>query len=167
MVKVGIDALSFYTPRYYLELATLATARGVDPHKFTVGLGQEAMSIAPPGEDVVTMAANAASHLLQNEDLSQLAMVLFATESGIDQSKVCEAASCAGPLLQPSLPVEEDGDWDGWSAGGVIRAGPSDDQELRAGRGTRTSKPPSQFTAPLLAEHTPPPTRALSALWHP
>lgn len=87
MVKVGIDALSFYTPRYRLDLATLATKRGIDPEKFVVGLGQEAMTIAPPGEDIVTMGANAAQVLLQHEDVQSIAMVLFATESSIDQSK--------------------------------------------------------------------------------
>lgn len=87
MVKVGIDALAFYTPRYQLNLTTLAEARGIDPDKFLVGLGQHAMSIAAPGDDIVTMGANAASKLLENEDVQSIAMVLFATESGIDQSK--------------------------------------------------------------------------------
>jgi len=87
MVKVGIDALSFYTPRYQLTLDTLAQGRGVDPDKFILGLGQKSMSIVPPGEDIVTMGASASKYLLQHEDVESIAMVLFATESGIDQSK--------------------------------------------------------------------------------
>lgn len=87
MIKVGIDRLAIYTPRYVLNLALLAKARGIDPEKFRTGLGQEAMSIAPPGEDIVTMAANAAHVMLQDIDLNTIDLFLFATESGIDQSK--------------------------------------------------------------------------------
>ena len=87
MIKVGIDTLAVYTSRYSLDLATLAHARGMDPEKYYVGLGQQAMSVPPPGEDVVTMAANAAQQVLQGVDLNDIEMLLFATESGIDQSK--------------------------------------------------------------------------------
>lgn len=84
---VGIDSLAFYTARYALKLETLAAARGVDPAKYTVGLGQYTMSVAPPGEDIVTMAANAAERALTRLDYSTIKLVLFATESGIDHSK--------------------------------------------------------------------------------
>ena len=87
MLKVGIDTLAIYTSRYALELATLAKARGTDPDKYHIGLGQKKMSVPPPGEDIVTMAANAAHQALRDIDLSEIEMLLFATESGIDQSK--------------------------------------------------------------------------------
>lgn len=87
MVKVGIDALAIYTPRYVVAHDTLAAARGIDADKFHVGLGQYKMSVAPPGEDIVTMAANAAREVLRDIDLQSIEMLLFATESGIDQSK--------------------------------------------------------------------------------
>lgn len=87
MMKVGIDALAIYTPRYALDLATLAAARGMDAEKYYIGLGQRMMSVPPPGEDIVTMAANAAFQALHGEDLNAIEMVLFATESGTDQSK--------------------------------------------------------------------------------
>jgi len=48
--KVGIDAISFYTSRYWLDLAALATVRGIDPQKFWVGLGQRKMAVPPPDE---------------------------------------------------------------------------------------------------------------------
>jgi len=86
-MKTGIDAISFYTSRYFLDLKTLAEARGTDFNKYYVGLGQEKMAIPPPDEDIVTMAANAALPLIQGRDLSNLELLLFATESGIDQSK--------------------------------------------------------------------------------
>lgn len=86
-MKVGIDALSVYTPRYYLELAELAVVRGVPPEKYLTGIGQERMAVPAPGEDIVTMAANACLPLLEGQDLNGIDMLLLATESGIDQSK--------------------------------------------------------------------------------
>lgn len=87
MIKVGIDSIAVYTSRYALDLATLANARGIEPDKFYVGLGQHKMSVPPPGEDIVTMAASAAKEALQGVDVSTIDMLLFATESSFDQSK--------------------------------------------------------------------------------
>lgn len=85
MKTVGIDAMRWYTPPFSLDLSSLAHARGIDPDKFSIGLGQQTMSVMPPDEDVVTMAAHAACELLQDKE--RISMLLFATESGIDQSK--------------------------------------------------------------------------------
>ncbi|HEX4044811.1 MAG TPA: hydroxymethylglutaryl-CoA synthase [Gammaproteobacteria bacterium] len=88
MLKVGIDSLAFYTARYSLDLAVLAAARGVAADKYQTSLGQHTMSVLPPGEDVVTLAANAAQQALSHaSNPNDIAMLLFATESGIDQSK--------------------------------------------------------------------------------
>lgn len=85
--SIGIDAISFYTSRYYLDLKTLAEARGTDWNKYYTGLGQEKMAIPPPDEDIVTMAANAALPLLANDDAGKIELLLFGTESAVDQSK--------------------------------------------------------------------------------
>jgi hydroxymethylglutaryl-CoA synthase len=85
-MKVGIDTIGFYTPRYFLDLATLATARGLVEKQY-VSLGLKKMAIAPPNEDIVTMAANAAAIALSDDKKEQIDAVLLATESGIDQSK--------------------------------------------------------------------------------
>ena len=87
MIKVGIDAIAFYTPHYYLDLRVLAKARGVDVNKYHTGLGQEKMAVIPPDEDVVTMAADAASRVLEDVNLNDIDLLLFATESAVDQSK--------------------------------------------------------------------------------
>ncbi len=87
MVKVGIDAIAVYTARYALQLATLAAQRDVALDKFHVGLGQFIMSVPSPDEDIVTMAASAAHQALRDINKDEIAMLLFATESGIDQSK--------------------------------------------------------------------------------
>lgn len=85
----GIDRLSFYTSRYFLDLRLLAEKRGVDADKFFQGLGQQLMSMPPPDEDVVTLAATSASLALKGIDPESISMVLIATESGVDQSKAC------------------------------------------------------------------------------
>lgn len=87
MIKVGIDTIAFYTSQYSLDLTALAQQRGIDPDKFSQGLGQQKMSVCAPDEDVVTMAANAAARALAGIDKNSIEMLLFATESGIDQSK--------------------------------------------------------------------------------
>jgi hydroxymethylglutaryl-CoA synthase len=86
-MKTGIDQISFYTAQYFLDLKTLAEARGVDPEKFYTGIGQEKMGIPPPDEDIVTMAASAAFRLKEQGALDGVEALLFATESGVDQSK--------------------------------------------------------------------------------
>ena len=86
-MNVGIDLISFYTSSYFLDLRVLAQERGVDPNKYSAGIGQEKMAIPPPDEDIVTMAANAALPIVQQVDPNSIDLILFGTESGIDQSK--------------------------------------------------------------------------------
>ena len=87
MIKVGIDKIAFYTSHYYLDLADLAKIRGIDPDKYFIGLGQLKMAVPPPDEDIITMAANAGARALLDETLDDIEMLMFATESGVDQSK--------------------------------------------------------------------------------
>ena len=84
---VGVEAMGFATSRYFLDLATLARQRGLRPFHFYRSVGQEKMAAPPPGEDVVTLGANAAAEALAGHDRELITLVLFATESGIDQSK--------------------------------------------------------------------------------
>jgi hydroxymethylglutaryl-CoA synthase len=87
MKQYGIEALHFYTCRYSLDLELLAKARGCPFEKYSVGLGQKTMSITPPDEDAVSLGASSAFFALQEVDKSQIAMLLFATETSTDQSK--------------------------------------------------------------------------------
>ena len=86
-MQAGIESISLYTSPYYIDLKTLAAQRGEDPDKYYIGIGQERMSVPPPDEDIVTLAANAAAQALQGIDVESIDTLLFATESGIDQSK--------------------------------------------------------------------------------
>ncbi len=86
-MKIGIDRISLYSSHYYIDLKTLAEQRKVDPEKFYSGIGQEKMAVPAPDEDVVTLGANAAYPLMIDEELDDVDLLLFSTESGIDQSK--------------------------------------------------------------------------------
>ncbi len=86
-MKIGIEAINFYTSHYYIDLKCLAEDRNVPFSKFYHGIGQEKMAAPPPDEDVITLAANAAFAAIQSVDTKKIDTVIFATESGIDQSK--------------------------------------------------------------------------------
>jgi len=86
-MSVGIDEISFYTSNYFLDLRTLAEVQGTDPEKYYQGIGQIKMGMAAPDEDVVTMAANAAQPLIERVGGDAISTLMFATETGIDQSK--------------------------------------------------------------------------------
>ncbi|MEM9342510.1 MAG: hydroxymethylglutaryl-CoA synthase [Pseudomonadota bacterium] len=87
MTKVGIDKISFYVPKHYLALETMAEEKGIDPDKFSRGIGQNKIAVPSHDEDVVTLAAEAAAKVVAAEDADKIDTVLFATETGIDQSK--------------------------------------------------------------------------------
>ncbi|MDY7226245.1 hydroxymethylglutaryl-CoA synthase family protein [Hyalangium rubrum] len=86
---VGIEALAIAVPRRYVDLAELARARGVDPAKYTSGLGAREMAVYDPGEDTVALAASAVSRLLRTHqvDASRIGMLVVGTETGVDHSK--------------------------------------------------------------------------------
>lgn len=86
-LAVGIDRICFATPHYYLNLTDLANARGIDPNKFTIGIGQSEQSVPPNHQDIVTLAAQAALPLLPHIDSNRLKMLIVGTESGVDASK--------------------------------------------------------------------------------
>ncbi|MBS0349808.1 MAG: hydroxymethylglutaryl-CoA synthase [Proteobacteria bacterium] len=87
MPDVGIDAIGFYSSNYFLDLKTLAEKRGIEPSKFYVGLDQHKMAVPPPGEDIISMAANAAVRVINGDNQKNIDHLFFATESGIDFSK--------------------------------------------------------------------------------
>ncbi|QSQ16012.1 hydroxymethylglutaryl-CoA synthase family protein [Myxococcus landrumensis] len=87
--RVGIEALAVAVPSRYVDIEDLARARGVDPAKFTSGLGAREMAVTDPGEDTVALAATAAARLIQQQgvDPSRIGMLVVGTETGIDHSK--------------------------------------------------------------------------------
>lgn len=87
MISTGISAISFFTPHRYIGLETLAEHHGIDPEKFSKGIGQEKIALPGHDEDIVTMAAEAAKPIIDRYGADDIDTVFFATETGIDQSK--------------------------------------------------------------------------------
>lgn len=87
IIKVGIDKVGMYVPIHYIEMTELAQYRGVDPDKWTLGIGQDQMAVPSLATDVVAMAANAALQILTDEDKAVIDQVIVGSESGVDFSK--------------------------------------------------------------------------------
>ena len=89
---IGIDDIELATSHHVVRLDDFAEANGTDPAKFHLGLGQDEFSFPAPDEDVVTMAAAAAAPIIERSGTEGIRTILFATESGIDQSKAAGMA---------------------------------------------------------------------------
>ena len=88
---IGIDKINFFTPNTYIDLVKLANTRGIDPDKFTIGIGQSKMAVPTITQDTVSMGANAALPILAEEDLKKIDLIVVGTETGIDESKSAAA----------------------------------------------------------------------------
>lgn len=86
-VPLGIDDISAATGSLMFPLASLADAQGTSAGKYHRGIGQVEMSLPSADEDIVTLAARAAAPIIERHGTGGIRTVLFATESGIDQSK--------------------------------------------------------------------------------
>ena len=86
-MQIGIDKIGFSTSSLYLDLVELAEARGVDPNKYLIGIGQAKQAVIAPTQDIVTMGASAVAQILTETEKAKITTVIVATESGIDNSK--------------------------------------------------------------------------------
>lgn len=102
MNKIGIDKINFFTPHLALNMKELAKARKEDPDKYLIGLGQEIMAVIPNTQDTISMAANAADKIINEDNRDKIKLIIFATESGVDNSK------SAGVYIQKLLNLPPD-----------------------------------------------------------
>ncbi|QNQ80759.1 hydroxymethylglutaryl-CoA synthase [Lactobacillus sp. PV034] len=86
-MQVGIDKIGFYTPNKYVDMIDLANARNQDPNKFLIGIGQEKMTVADETQDAVSMGINATLDFVDEIDKDKVGLMIFGTESSVDQSK--------------------------------------------------------------------------------
>lgn len=84
---IGIERITFSTSKYFIDMGDLAEARGQAKEKYYLGIMQNKMAAIPPCEDIVTLGYDAAYRLLGDVDISKIELLIFATESGIDESK--------------------------------------------------------------------------------
>lgn len=66
---VGIDAIGFHAPRYYLNINDLAESRNVDPLKYTKGLMLKEMRFPEPNEDIISIGLKAGYYALEKGNI--------------------------------------------------------------------------------------------------
>ena len=88
-MAAGIDDISIYIPRLYVDAADFAAARGLDPVKLQKGLGVSQMAIVDANQDPAILAANACLKIMQKNRLSpeDIGRLYVSTESSFDESK--------------------------------------------------------------------------------
>ena len=64
-MAAGIDDISVYIPRLYVDASDFAEARGLDPQKLVRGLGISKMAIVDANQDPACLAANACLKIMQ------------------------------------------------------------------------------------------------------
>lgn len=102
-MQVGIDKIGLFTPNKYVDMVDLAHARNQDPNKFLIGIGQSEMSVADQTQDAVSMGINATLKYLDRIDKDQVGLLVFGTESSIDQSKSASLFVKTALKLKPEV----------------------------------------------------------------
>ncbi|MDH3834462.1 MAG: 3-hydroxy-3-methylglutaryl-CoA synthase [Nitrosopumilus sp.] len=88
-MAAGIDDISIYIPRLYIDASDFAVARGLDPVKLKKGLGISKMAIVDSNQDPAILAANGCLKIMQKNKLSpeDIGRLYVSTESSFDESK--------------------------------------------------------------------------------
>jgi 3-hydroxy-3-methylglutaryl CoA synthase len=86
-MKVGIEKINVYGASLTLDQRLLAEARGKDPDKVVSDFLINRRSLNPPYEDAVTMGANAARKIVDEEDKNSIGMLIAGTEGSVDFGK--------------------------------------------------------------------------------
>jgi len=88
-MAAGIDDISIYIPRLYLDAGDFAKARGLDPEILERGLGIGKMAIVDTNQDPACLASNACLKVMQKNKLTpdKIGRLYVATESSFDESK--------------------------------------------------------------------------------
>jgi len=89
----GIASIGLKFPSLGLSVDELARVRGIDPDKFTIGLGCETIALCARGETVVDLGVDAARRALErwDGDLSDIGMIAVGTETAQDMSRPLSA----------------------------------------------------------------------------
>ncbi|MEM8933651.1 MAG: hydroxymethylglutaryl-CoA synthase, partial [Acidobacteriota bacterium] len=90
---VGIAAVGLALPSLALDVTELAALRGVDPAKYTLGLGCGSMALCDAEEGVVDLAVRAARRALERwgGDPASIGLLAVGTESAVDMSRPLSA----------------------------------------------------------------------------
>jgi hydroxymethylglutaryl-CoA synthase len=90
---VGIESIGMHIPPLAMRVEDLAELRGVDPDKYTIGLGCSEMAICPADFTVVDLASEAARRALErwDGDPARIGMIAIGTETAVDMSRPMSA----------------------------------------------------------------------------
>ncbi len=91
--RCGIASIGLQLPPLALPVEELAALRGVDPAKYTVGLGCREMALCPPNYGVVDLATGAAKRALERwgGDPARIGLLAVGTETALDMSRPLSA----------------------------------------------------------------------------
>ena len=92
-MAAGIDDISIYIPRLYVDTSDFAKARDVDIDKLQKGLGIYQMAMVDNNQDPACLAANAALKIMKRNDIApkDVGRLYISTESSFDESKAMNA----------------------------------------------------------------------------
>ncbi|MEM1413852.1 MAG: hydroxymethylglutaryl-CoA synthase [Myxococcota bacterium] len=87
--RTGIASLAIQLPSRVLDVRDLATLRGIDPNKFTKGLGCGEIALCADGEDVVSLAAGAAKRAIARwgGNVQDIGLLVVGSETAQDMSR--------------------------------------------------------------------------------
>ena len=91
--SAGIASIGLQLPPLFIPVTQLAELRGVDPNKYTKGLGCTDIALCPKGYDAVTLAVGAAKRALfrWKGSVDDIGFVAVGTESAKDMSRPLSA----------------------------------------------------------------------------
>ena len=89
----GIASIGLNFPPLAMSVEELATLRGQEPEKYTIGLGCSEMSLCPPDYGVVELATEASRRALDRwgGDPERIGMLAVGTETAVDMSRPLSA----------------------------------------------------------------------------
>jgi hydroxymethylglutaryl-CoA synthase len=92
-LRTGIASIGVKLPPLAMRVEDLAALRGVDPAKFTVGLGCKELALCPEGYDAATLGTEAARRALARFDggLDRIGLIAVGTETAKDMSRPLSA----------------------------------------------------------------------------
>ncbi len=85
--RIGIERINLYGGSMSLDLRTLAKARGKDPDKDVSELLMNRRTLLPPWEDIISIAANAAKPIVDEEIAGKIGLFIVGTEGSTDFGK--------------------------------------------------------------------------------
>jgi hydroxymethylglutaryl-CoA synthase len=98
--KIGIDSISFYTPKNFINLNNIKTD-AYDLNKYLQRIGQKISSQALD-ESIIDMAVKAIKNIENDFNYEDIDYIIFATESSFDNSR------SAGLYLKDKINIPQD-----------------------------------------------------------